>query len=139
MNHFQYRNGTLSCEDVPLSELADHYGTPLYVYSHATLERHFRVFDGAFADVPHLTCYAVKASSNLALLSLIARWGGGMDVVSGGELYRALSAGADPAKIVFAGGSLYWRVEMSSNSTRPSSSMTTPETNSWPALSGHRK
>jgi len=103
MNHFLYRHGALYCEDVPLAELADRYGTPLYVYSHATLERHFRVFDGAFDGVPHLTCYAVKANSNLALLSLIVGWGGGMDVVSGGELYRALAAGADPEKIVYAG------------------------------------
>ena len=81
----------------------EEYGTPLYVYSHATFERHFRVFDGAFAEVPHLTCYAVKANSNQALLSLVARWGGGMDVVSGGELYRALAAGVDPRKVVYAG------------------------------------
>ena len=91
MNHFLYRDGNLHCEDVPLSELAGRYGTPLYVYSYATLERHFRVFDGAFSDLPHLTCYAVKANSNLALLTMIAGWGGGMDVVSGGELYRALA------------------------------------------------
>jgi diaminopimelate decarboxylase len=103
MNHFLYRHGALYCEDVPLAELADRYGTPLYVYSHATLERHFRVFDGAFAGVRHLTCYAVKANSNLALLGLIVGWGGGMDVVSGGELYRALAAGTDPGKIVYAG------------------------------------
>lgn len=103
MNHFLYRQGTLYCEDVPLAELVESYGTPLYVYSHATLERHFRVFDGAFDGLPHLTCYAVKANSNLALLSLIAGWGGGMDVVSGGELYRALAAGVDPQKIVYAG------------------------------------
>lgn len=103
MNHFLYRHGELYCEDIPLAELADGYGTPLYVYSHATLERHFRVFDGAFDDIPHLTCYAVKANSNLALLGLIVGWGGGMDVVSGGELYRALAAGADPGKIVYAG------------------------------------
>jgi diaminopimelate decarboxylase len=103
VNHFLYRDGVLHCEDVPLSELADRYGTPLYVYSHATLERHFRVFDEAFSDLTHLTCYAVKANSNLALLAMIAGWGGGMDVVSGGELYRALAAGAEPQKIVYAG------------------------------------
>lgn len=103
MNHFQYRQGELYCEEVPLAELVQEYGTPLYVYSHATFERHFRVFDGAFADVPHLTCYAVKANSNLALLSLVAQWGGGMDIVSGGELFRAIAAGADPRKIVYAG------------------------------------
>ena len=103
MNHFQYQNGELYCESVPLAELAEQYGTPLYVYSHATFERHFKAFDGAFADVPHLTCYAVKANSNMALLSLVASWGGGMDVVSGGELYRALEAGAEAGRIVYAG------------------------------------
>jgi diaminopimelate decarboxylase len=103
MNHFQYRDGELYCEDVPLSELVSRHGTPLYVYSYATFERHFRVFDGAFAEVPHITCYAVKANSSQALLSLVNSWGGGMDVVSGGELFRALSAGAKPEKIVYAG------------------------------------
>jgi diaminopimelate decarboxylase len=103
MNHFQYREGELFCEEVPLRELAERHGTPLYVYSRATFERHFRVFDGAFSSLPHLTCYAVKANSNMALLGLVAAWGGGMDVVSGGELYRALAAGVDPAKIVYAG------------------------------------
>ena len=103
MNHFHYRDGELFCEDVPLAELALQYGTPLYVYSRATFERHFHVFDSAFGDLPHLTCYAVKANSSMALLELVADWGGGMDVVSGGELYRALAAGVDPRKIVYAG------------------------------------
>ena len=103
MNHFHVRDDELWCEEVPLRALAEACGTPLYVYSHATLERHFRAFDEAFADVPHLTCYAVKANSNLAVLGLLAGWGAGMDVVSGGELFRALRAGADPREVVYAG------------------------------------
>src|SRR5512138_1404097 len=103
MNHFHVRDDELWCEDVPLRALADECGTPLYVYSHATLQRHLTAFDAAFVDVPHLTCYAVKANSNLALLGLFAGWGAGMDIVSGGELFRALRAGIDPKKIVYAG------------------------------------
>jgi diaminopimelate decarboxylase len=103
MNHFHVRDEELWCEEVPLRALAQECGTPLYVYSHATLERHFAAFDGAFDGVPHLTCYAVKANSNLAVLGLLAGWGAGMDVVSGGELFRALRAGCDPKKIVYAG------------------------------------
>ena len=103
MNHFHERDDELWCEGVNLRALAGECGTPLYVYSHATLERHFAAFDGAFAGVPHLTCYAVKANSNLAVLGLLAGWGAGMDVVSGGELFRALRAGTDPKKIVYAG------------------------------------
>jgi len=103
MNHFHVRDDELWCEEIPLRALADECGTPLYVYSHATLERHFAAFDGAFDGVPHLTCYAVKANSNLAVLGLLAGWGAGMDVVSGGELFRALKAGCDPRKIVYAG------------------------------------
>jgi diaminopimelate decarboxylase len=103
MNHFHVREDELWCEEVPLAALAEECGTPLYVYSHATLERHFQAFDGAFAAVPHLTCYAVKANSTLAILGLFAGWGAGMDVVSGGELFRAVRAGVDPGKIVYAG------------------------------------
>jgi len=103
MNHFHVRDEELWCEEVPLAALAEECGTPLYVYSHATLERHFAAFDGAFAELPHLTCYAVKANSTLAILSLLAGWGAGMDVVSGGELFRALRAGVDPRRIVYAG------------------------------------
>ncbi len=103
MNHFHVRDDELWCEEVPLRALADACGTPLYVYSHATLERHFAAFDGAFDGVPHLTSYAVKANSNLTLLGLLAGWGAGMDVVSGGELFRALRAGCEPKKIVYAG------------------------------------
>jgi diaminopimelate decarboxylase len=103
MNHFRYRAGELCAEDVPLEKLAAEVGTPCYVYSSATLRRHYRVFDEAFAAAPHLVCYSVKANSNLAVLRLFAREGCGFDIVSGGELFRARRAGADPAKIVFSG------------------------------------
>lgn len=103
MDHFEYRDGSLHAEDVPLRELAARFGTPLYVYSRATLERHFRVFDEALAAVPHLVCYAVKANSNLAVLNVLARLGAGFDIVSRGELERVLAAGGQPDKIVFSG------------------------------------
>jgi len=103
MHHFQQRNGELYAEDVPLHAIAAQIGTPCYVYSLATLRRHYRVFDDAFAAVPHLVCFSVKANSNLAVLRTFAREGSGFDIVSGGELFRALKAGADPAKIVFSG------------------------------------
>ena len=103
MNHFNYKGDELHCEDVPLREIAEKVGTPTYVYSHATLERHFRVFDQAFAARKHLICYSVKANSNLAVLRALFSWGAGADIVSGGELYRALRAGCDPKKIVFSG------------------------------------
>lgn len=103
MDHFNYKSGELYCEDIPLAQIADQYGTPCYVYSHATLVRHFREFDDPFASFPHLTCYSVKASSNLAILRLFANLGGGFDVVSGGELFRVLEAGGDPGKVVYSG------------------------------------
>ncbi|MGK7346101.1 MAG: diaminopimelate decarboxylase [Candidatus Nitrospinota bacterium M3_3B_026] len=103
MRHFEYKNGEYHCEDVPLSKIAGEVGTPFYVYSHATLTRHFEVFDKAFEDVPHIICFAVKANSNIAVLRLFAKLGGGADIVSGGELYRALKAGVPPEKIVYAG------------------------------------
>lgn len=103
MHHFQHRNGELHAEGVPLREIATRVGTPCYVYSLATLQRHYRVFEEAFAGVPHLICFSVKANSNLAVLRTFAREGSGFDIVSGGELFRALKAGADPAKIVFSG------------------------------------
>ncbi len=103
MHHFAYRNGEFYCEDVPLSWIAKEFGTPFYVYSHATLVRHFRALDSAFQDVPHIIAFAMKANSNLAILRLMAREGGGADIVSGGELYRALKAEVPPEKIVFAG------------------------------------
>ncbi|MES9871123.1 MAG: diaminopimelate decarboxylase [Sedimenticola sp.] len=103
MDHFQYRGDRLHAEEVPLEQIAETYGTPCYVYSRATLERHWRAFDNAFQDHPHLVCYAVKANSNLAVLNLLARLGSGFDIVSVGELERVLAAGGDPGKVVFSG------------------------------------
>jgi len=103
MHHFVYRGGELYCEEVPVSGIAQDLGTPFYLYSYATLRQHFRAFDDAFGDVPHLTCFAMKSNSNLAILKLFALEGGGADIVSGGELYRALKAGIGPKKIVYSG------------------------------------
>lgn len=103
MDHFTYRHGTLHCESVPLSRVAEAVGTPTYVYSRAAVLAAYRAWDHAFRDVPHLICYAVKANSNLALLHALAQAGAGADVVSGGELYRALRAGVPPRRIVFSG------------------------------------
>jgi len=103
VNHFRRRKGQLCCEDVHLSELAEEVGTPAYVYSTATLLRHARVFRAALRGLDVLACFAVKSAPNLALLALLAREGFGFDIVSGGELFRALQAGGDPAKIVFSG------------------------------------
>ena len=103
MNHFEYRNGEMFAEGVPVKRIAKEVGTPAYVYSLATLKRHFQVFDRAFSAVPHIVCFSVKANSNIALLRVFAKEGGGFDIVSGGELFRALRAGADPKKIVFSG------------------------------------
>jgi diaminopimelate decarboxylase len=103
MHHFEYREGRLYCEQVSIETIAREVGTPFYCYSHATLSRHFRAFDSAFAEVDHLTCFSVKSCSNIAILNLFASMGAGMDIVSGGELYRALQAGVDAEKIVFSG------------------------------------
>lgn len=103
MHDFHYHNDALFCEDVPLERLAKEQGTPCYIYSHATLTRHFQAFDQAFAAIPHLIAFAMKANSNLAILRLMASLGSGADIVSGGELFRALQAGIPPSKIVFAG------------------------------------
>jgi diaminopimelate decarboxylase len=103
VHNFWYNKNKLYCEDVPVADVAKKVGTPFYLYSQSTLERHYKTFDLAFGLVPHLTCYAVKANSNLAILSLFRRLGSGFDIVSGGELQRALRAGADPQKIVFSG------------------------------------
>lgn len=103
MHDFQYREGELYCEDVPVSRISKEVGTPCYIYSHATLVKHFHAYDSAFSKVPHLIAFAMKANSNLAILRLMAREGSGVDIVSGGELYRALKAGVPPNKIVFAG------------------------------------
>ena len=103
MHHFDYRNGVLHAEAVDLNVLAEAVGTPFYCYSTATLERHYRVFAGAFADVDALICYAMKANSNQAVIATLARLGAGADVVSGGELLRARAAGIPPDKIMFSG------------------------------------
>ncbi len=103
MDHFDYRHGELHAEDVPLRQIADTYGTPCYVYSRATLERHWHAFDRAFGDHPHLVCFAVKANSNLGVLNALARLGSGFDIVSVGELERVLVAGGDPGKVIFSG------------------------------------
>jgi diaminopimelate decarboxylase len=103
MHHFAYRNGVLHAEDVDLTALAREVGTPFYCYSTATLERHYRVFAEAFADVPSLVCFALKANSNQAVIATLAKLGAGADIVSGGELTRALQAGVPANKIVFSG------------------------------------
>ena len=116
MDHFNYKDNSLYCEDVAIASLAEIYGTPLYVYSRATLERHWHAFDQALAGRDHLVCYAVKANSNLAVLNVLARLGSGFDIVSGGELQRVLRAGGDPDKIVFSGvGKLSQEIEMALN------------------------
>jgi diaminopimelate decarboxylase len=103
MNHFQRKRGALHAERIPLEALADAHGTPLYVYSTATLTRHWKVLHRSLAGLDHVVCYAVKANSNLAVLSLFAKLGSGFDIVSGGELYRVVKAGGDPKKVVFSG------------------------------------
>jgi diaminopimelate decarboxylase len=103
MDYFEYRGGELHAEGVPLADIAERYGTPCFVYSRATIERHWHAFDRAFAGRPHLVCYAVKANSNLAVLNLLARLGSGFDIVSVGELERVLAAGGDPSRVVFSG------------------------------------
>lgn len=103
MDHFSYRDDQLHAEDVPLERIAERFGTPCYVYSRATLERHWQAFDRAFGEHPHLICFAVKANSNLAVLNVLARLGAGFDIVSVGELERVLAAGGDPARVVFSG------------------------------------
>ena len=103
MDHFEYKQGKLYCEDVAVETLAEVYGTPLFIYSRATLERHWYAFDDALADHDHLVCYAVKANSSLAVLNLLARLGSGFDIVSGGELQRVLQAGGEASRIVFSG------------------------------------
>jgi diaminopimelate decarboxylase len=103
MHHFAYRNGIMHAEDVDLTALAREIGTPFYCYSTATLERHYRVFAEAFADVPSLVCFALKANSNQAVIATLAKQGAGADIVSGGELTRALQAGIPANKIVFSG------------------------------------
>ncbi len=104
MDFFNYReDGELLAEQCAVSELVAQYGTPLYIYSASTLKRHFTTFDSAFAEIPHLTCYSVKANSNLSFLKILAAQGSGADIVSGGELFRALRAGVERKKIVYSG------------------------------------
>src|SRR5512137_2049264 len=103
MHHFHYIDDVLHCEEVPLADIAAAVGTPFYCYSHRTLVGHYEAFDGAFAPVDHLVCFSVKVNSNLAVLRTLFSRGAGADIVSGGELYRALKAGADPKKIVYSG------------------------------------
>ncbi len=103
MDHFEYRNGQLFAEDVAVADIARAHGTPCYIYSRATLERHWHAFNDAFGTQAHLVCYAVKANSNIAILNLFARLGSGFDIVSVGELARVLRAGGDPSKVVFSG------------------------------------
>ncbi|MCG2758326.1 MAG: diaminopimelate decarboxylase [Desulfobacteraceae bacterium] len=103
MHHFNYRDNELYCEDVPIKLIAEKVGTPFYLYSHATLKRHFLTFNDAFDGVDRLICFSAKANTNLAVLKLFADLGGGLDIVSGGELYRGLKAGIPPEKIVYSG------------------------------------
>lgn len=103
MHHFQYKGNELYAEDVAIKDIVAAVGSPVYVYSQATLERHYRAFDEAFAAAPHTICYSVKANSTLAVLKNFIKLGGGVDIVSGGELYRALQAGVDPRKVVYSG------------------------------------
>ena len=103
MDFFQYKNEQLYAEDLPVKQLAEEFGTPLYSYSRATLERHWHAFDSALGKHPHLICYAVKANSNIGILNVMAKLGSGFDIVSQGELERVLAAGGDPSKVVFSG------------------------------------
>lgn len=112
MDYFNYRNNQLYAEDVPVTEIVSRFGTPVYIYSRATLERHWNAFNDGLGDYPHLICYAVKANSNLAVLQIMAELGSGFDIVSVGELERVLAAGGDPKKIVFSGvGKLKHEIE----------------------------
>lgn len=113
MDHFNFKQGELFAEEIPVCSLAEKYGTPLFVYSRATLEQHWKAFDSAFEDYPHEIHYAVKANGNLAVLGVLAKLGSGFDIVSGGELKRVLAAGGDATKIIFSGvGKLKWEIEL---------------------------
>ncbi|GFO58810.1 diaminopimelate decarboxylase [Geomonas silvestris] len=103
MHHFQYKGDELFAEEVAVKDIVAKVGSPVYIYSQATLERHFKAMDSAFAATPHTICYSVKANSNLAVLKTFINLGGGVDIVSGGELFRALQAGVDPKKVVYSG------------------------------------
>ena len=103
MDFFQYKNNQLMAENLPVKQLAEQFGTPLYVYSRATLERHWHAFNNAFGEHPHLVCFAVKSNPNIAILNIMAKLGSGFDIVSQGELERVLAAGGDAGKVVFSG------------------------------------
>ena len=103
MDFFQYKNNQLMAENLPVKQLAEQFGTPLYVYSRATLERHWHAFNNAFGEHPHLVCFAVKSNPNIAILNVMAKLGSGFDIVSQGELERVLAAGGDASKVVFSG------------------------------------
>ena len=103
MDFFQYKKNQLMAENLPVKQLAEQFGTPLYIYSKATLERHWHAFDNAFGEHPHLVCFAVKSNPNIAILNVMAKLGSGFDIVSQGELERVLAAGGDAAKVVFSG------------------------------------
>ena len=106
MDYFEYRDGALCCEGVSAAELAARFGTPVYVYSRATLLHHYQQLSQAFAPLEALMCYSVKTNSNIHILRLLAQAGAGFDIISGGELFRVLQAGGDPAKVVFAGAGI---------------------------------
>jgi diaminopimelate decarboxylase len=103
MDYFRYRDGALFAEDVPVADIASQFGTPCFIYSKATLVRHFRAYADSLIDIPHLVCYGMKANSNLAVLQILAREGAGFDIVSIGELERVIRAGGDPSRVVFSG------------------------------------
>lgn len=103
MDYFNYKGDALCAEDIAVAEIAEQYGTPCFVYSRATLERHYRAYEKALDGLPNMICYAVKANSNLAVLNVLARMGAGFDIVSGGELSRVLEAGGDPTRVIFSG------------------------------------
>jgi len=112
MHHFAMKRGEMVCEGVPLGRIADAVGTPVYVYSHATLSHHYGVFDRVFSGIPHLICYSMKANPNGSIIRTFTNLGSGVDIVSGGELSRALAAGTPPSKIVYSGvGKMEWEIE----------------------------
>jgi len=112
MHHFAMKRGEMVCEGVPLGRIADAVGTPVYVYSHATLSHHYGVFDRVFSGIPHLICYSMKANPNGSVIRTFTNLGSGVDIVSGGELSRALAAGTPPSKIVYSGvGKMEWEIE----------------------------
>lgn len=103
MHYFSYKNGELFCEQVPVNQIVEEFGTPLFVYSSGTLKRHYRIFEEPFSNAPHVICFSMKACSNLTIVKIFSNLGGGVDIVSGGELFRALKAGVPPSRIVYSG------------------------------------